>query len=269
MREKIRLGYAFLKRYFYALIVVPYLFTFGLRSGRNRNLINTIGHEFGYDSTPCELPEISLDDVTAPDASLLLLQLAPKDGNVSPLELIVLANIVRSRRAKQIFEFGTFDGRTTLNLAVNSEGGALIYTLDLPKSAIDDTKLSIQPGDRAFIDKDESGARFAKTPYAAKIQQLYGDSATFDFAPFRKCIDAAFVDASHSYEYVLQDSLTALQLIRPEGGVILWHDYGRWDGVTRALNQLRRTSSAFNGLVRIEGTTLAYLAVERSATASS
>ena len=37
-------------------------------------------------------------------------------------------------------------------------------------------------------------------------------------------------------------------------GVVLWHDYGVWDGVTRALEDLEQTKNL--GLRHIRGTSL-------------
>ena len=70
-----------------------------------------------------------------------------------------------------------------------------------------------------------------------------------------------FVDASHAYRYVINDSLVALQLLAPRGGTIVWHDYGRWDGVTRAINDLRSKHPDFRNVVKVKGTTLAVLTV--------
>jgi len=46
-----------------------------------------------------------------------------------------------------------------------------------------------------------------------------------------------FVDGSHAYDYARKDSETAMRLVRPKG-VVLWHDYGVWPGVTQALEEL-------------------------------
>jgi hypothetical protein len=93
-----------------------------------------------------------------------------------------------------------------------------------------------------------------------KICQLYGDSATFDFTPFFG-MDFIFIDGSHSYEYVLNDSRKAIQLLREGKGVILWHDYATewWEGVTKALNDLYLNDSEFKDLKWIAGTSLVYL----------
>ena len=40
------------------------------------------------------------------------------------------------------------------------------------------------------------------------------------------------------------------------GGIILWHDYGIWEGVTKALEEIE--SSENLGLKNIAGTSLAY-----------
>src|SRR5271166_5592306 len=264
MRTQISWIYAFVKRYLYAAGATLYLFTVGWLSGRNRMLVTIIAQHFGYAGVRRKLPEVPLEKVAPPEAAVHMLQVASKDGNVSPLELSVLASLVRRHRPRTVFEFGTFDGRTTVNLAANSDPETTVYTLDLPKSAIDRASLALAPGDLKYIDKEKAGSRYAETSYAAKIVQLYGDSATYDFTPYRKQIDMVFVDASHSYEYVLSDSANAMQLIRDDGGIIVWHDYGMWDGVTRALNELLLTKPGFERLEVIEGTTLACLFVNKA-----
>jgi hypothetical protein len=66
-------------------------------------------------------------------------------------------------------------------------------------------------------------------------------------------MDFIFVDASHTYEYVLSDSNAALQMLAP-GGVIFWHDYSDvWQGVKRALAQIARSRRIFS----INGTGMA------------
>jgi hypothetical protein len=94
-----------------------------------------------------------------------------------------------------------------------------------------------------------------------RITQLYGDSGTFAFEPYYDSVDLVFVDASHAYEYVVNDSLHALRMLRGGRGTIVWHDYSRWDGVTGALNDLRERHKSFAGLEWIEGTTLALLSL--------
>ncbi len=135
------------------------------------------------------------------------------DGNVS-YELAVINLVVSSLAPKALFEIGTFDGRTTLNMAANSPDDAVVYTLDLPGPELQNTTYTLEAIEKKFVEKPASGSRFGKRPEAAKIRQLYGDSAKFDFSACFDKIDLVFVDASHAYEYVLNDSRVALKLLR-------------------------------------------------------
>jgi len=180
------------------------------------------------------------------------------DGNVSVLELVTLVKLAQLRPARRLFEFGTFDGRTTLNLAGNLPE-AEVYTLDLPKQLLNSTQLPLPTEDVKYADKELSGDRYRGTAPAARIVQLYGDSAAFDFSPFYDTLDFVFVDAAHTYDYVLNDSRQALKLLRRGRGIIAWHDYQRSPGVTQALNELYQAQPEFKGLTHIQDTTLAVL----------
>ena len=246
----------FAKRYLAAAGGALYAFTLGVGDARSRRLIQEIATQFGHrDGEAPRLPSVAIDELTSPATAVALPEPVSQDGNVSLLELLVIARLVRERRPRSLLEIGTFDGRTTLALAMNAPDDAVVYTLDLPAGA--PTELSLERSERAFVDKPKSGARFQGTSAAAKIRQLYGDSATFDFSSYSA--ELVFVDGSHAYEYVLSDSERALSLLGDGPGVILWHDYGEWPGVTRALNRLATSDPRLRGLHCIEGTTLAVL----------
>src|ERR1700733_484438 len=210
------------------------------------------------------IPRVCYPDLVSGDIAILSRERSTNiDGNVSDFEIDVINRLVKYNDPKTIFEIGTFDGRTTLNMASHSGQDARVFTLDLPPSSIDETALTIDAGDRLFIDKPASGIRFVGTDVAHKIKQLFGDSATFDFSSFAGKIDFLFVDGSHSYEYVIKDSLTALNLIKPNG-IILWHDYvpegpTPWPGLTRALHQMYISDTRFNGMRHIAGTAIVLL----------
>jgi Methyltransferase domain len=157
---------------------------------------------------------------------------------------------------EEIVEIGTFDGRTTLNLAINADPRLSVFTLDLPPQAT--PKFALAPGERAFVDKPRSGRYFAApqpewVADARRITQAYGDSSTFDFSAHHGRAGLVFVDGSHAYDYVVADSETARRLAAPDG-IVLWHDYGVWEGVTRALEELEARSRL--GLRQIRGTSL-------------
>lgn len=176
-----------------------------------------------------------------------------KAGNVTERELAILAKLVRHFQPEALFEIGTFDGRTTLNLAAHAPGEARVYTLDLPRAELSRASMELLPAEKSFVDKEASGTRFQGTSFAGRIQQLYGDSATFDYSSYQGGIDFIFIDGSHAYDYVLKDTETARKLLRNGKGVIVWHDYGVWDPVTEALDEIAANCPIF----RIEETSLA------------
>ncbi|MDZ4288074.1 MAG: class I SAM-dependent methyltransferase [Prosthecobacter sp.] len=180
------------------------------------------------------------------------------NGNVRVSELAVLAALAADCEAgASIFEIGTFDGRTTLNLAMNSPASCEVYTLDLPPDV--ETKFEIAPGERHMIEKPVPGTRFEKhrassPAVIARIHSLLGDSAAFDYTPYHGSCGLVFIDGSHAYDYAVSDTANALKLLK-KGGVIVWHDYGVWEGVTRALEEMAK--GELRGLRHIRGTTLA------------
>lgn len=206
-----------------------------------------------------ELPVVSIADVAGTRPGRVL-PVQFTDGNVSEVEIEYLSRIAQFYLPDKVFEIGTFNGRTAMHLAENTPRSSRIFTLDLPKSAMANTLLRIKSGERKFIDKDRPGELFRDTPYAAKITQLLGDSAQFDYSELAGTIDLVFIDGSHSYEYVRNDTEVAFKLLRNGKGIILWHDYG-WKEVIQALNEYRRLDARFKDLVHIEGTSLAFLKV--------
>jgi len=160
-----------------------------------------------------------------------------RDRGFLPLhELLTLAAICSFVRPQRVFEIGTYRGSTSLVMAMHTGAAAEIFTLDLPPQHRA-TRYSIDNGDitgKTFV----VGERYRETPFASKIQQLYGDSARFDFEPYRGAIDLVFVDGNHMYENVKVDSDSAFKILRP-GGIIVWDDYSAESGpgVVRALHE--------------------------------
>ncbi|CAN5142706.1 hypothetical protein BH23GEM2_BH23GEM2_23440 [soil metagenome] len=227
-------------------------------SRKSRGRLVRLAREFGY--THGFAPEPTLppvfDSAVAPETTpIVVREAAERDGNVTLRELVVLNRIVASRKPKRLFEIGTFDFRTTVNLAANAPQGNVL-TLDLPPDH--PSALPIEEHDAKYVGRGPGLARTAAADERARITALHGDSASFDFAPYHGAMDFVFVDGAHSYEYVHHDSATALR-IAASGAVIVWHDYGAWPGVTEALNELHIHDARFSGLRWILGTTLAVL----------
>lgn len=259
---------SFLTRYIYAVFSCLYLFTVGFLFEKNRLFIDRICAQFGYvKKTPIPIvPTIELAEVVSEDIPIQVREPVAIDGNISLAEITVMSKLVKRYNPNRLFEIGTFDGRTTLNLAANASAEAEIYTLDLPKDKLSETDLPLEAGEEKYIDKETSGVRFLGAECQQKITQLYGDSATFDFSPFFNTVDFIFIDGSHSYQYVLNDSKRALELLHDGQGVILWHDYGKlwWPGLTTALNEMYSAGKEFKNIQHIQGTSLVYLVIDDS-----
>lgn len=254
----------FLPKYLRALAGSVFLFSVGWLIPRNRFLIYLIARHFGEPDAGLRrtLPTLKISELLPGSIQPALLELDVAGGNVSLLELTVLTESVRREAPSAVFEIGTFDGRTTLNLAANAPQSAVIHTLDLPSSAAGQTAFQLDRGEHAFVDKPLSGSRFQDHPLRERIKQHLGDSATFDFSPFHSRIDWMFIDGSHAYEYVLSDTKHALAVMSPQGGTIFWHDYQPdWPGVITALEEIQKSTPRLVNLRHIEGTSLAYCRV--------
>ena len=155
--------------------------------------------------------------------------------NTDSFELLSIASLLKDNAAATIFEIGTYDGRTTMAMALNLvKEESHIFTLNLPPET-SNVMLDTSIVDVQLASKVVSGERFINTPQQKYITQLWGDSATFDFSPYFNTIDFVFIDGAHSEDYVKSDTKTALQLIKKSGGVIMWHDAHLF-GVVKFLN---------------------------------
>lgn len=175
-------------------------------------------------------------------------------GGTSDTEAWILA--VLAKDSRRLFEFGTCTGKTAYLWARNQPADGSVTTLTLPPDQVGryqhgagDTQVS---ADYARQESQFTRFRYSGTPVEARIVQLYGDSKEFDESPYRGSFDVVFVDGSHAYSYVQNDTAKALGMVRP-GGLVLWHDYSpECAGVFRALNELAHRLP----LVHLEGTTL-------------
>lgn len=182
-----------------------------------------------------------------------------ENGNVRISELAILSALAEGcRNGSNLFEIGTFDGRTTLNLALNAPDTCRICTLDLPPDQA--TKYALASGERHMVEKAAPGFRYEKYRHLypaviSRIHQLLGDSAAFDYSAYADSCSLVFVDGSHAYEYALSDTRAAMQIVE-KGGIVVWHDYGIWEGATTALEELEPREHL--GLRNIRGTSLVF-----------
>lgn len=255
----------FAQRWAFTLARAAEALTVGVVSKPRRRLIDVVCAHYGYAPGRLRgrLPVVPVAGVVDEATPVQLRTPEAVDGNVTTLELLVLARLVAARRPRRLFEIGTFDGRTTLNLAANAGTGSHTWTLDLPPAAVDATALPLAPHDRAYVEKPVAGARFAGSDVADRITQLWGDSARVETPDLDGTMDFVFVDGAHSREYVLSDAAFARRLLGPRGGVVAFHDYGTWDGVTEAVDALAAGDPAWRGLRAVAGTSLAIADLSR------
>ncbi|MDP2922977.1 MAG: class I SAM-dependent methyltransferase [Candidatus Omnitrophota bacterium] len=239
-----------------------YSITLGLITKKGRQAISFILNHSGlrFLNMSCypNLPTISVNSVIG-DEQIVVLEPKSKDGNVSLDELVIINGIIKRVHPKYIFEIGTFNGRTTLNMAYNSPEDCKVFTLDLPNNNADKMLLKLTDYDKLLINQSDRGERVLKSDYQfkTKIIQLYGDSASYDFQCYYNSIDIVFVDGAHSYDYALKDSYTALKLLKNNTGVIIWHDYEEGVEVVKAIDAVIRKMPDLK-FFHIEGTSLAF-----------
>ncbi|MFC1705288.1 class I SAM-dependent methyltransferase [Planctomycetota bacterium] len=142
------------------------------------------------------------------------------------LERAVLTALVRLTRPQHIFEFGTYQGETTVLLAANSQ--AAVFTLDL------DAAIRTQ-GERLFDQFESKNLKerldnpplFVGTQYEQRITQIVCDSLDYDEGALGKMVDFTLIDGGHNIEVVRSDTQKALKMrSNSERACIVWHDYG-------------------------------------------
>lgn len=183
------------------------------------------------------IEEMELDDF----ATINFKCLKYVSGNISLTELFTIVMAVSLFKPKHIMEFGTFNGRTTLNMAINCN--ALITTVDLPRNKKHRTKFPLEDkGNLRGLDETGYVGNKAKLwqgqdpEIVGRIKQVWEDSAKLPFSKYKNEIDFLFIDASHTYENCKNDSYNGHKIIK-KGGFVFWHDYNGWPGVVEALNE--------------------------------
>jgi predicted O-methyltransferase YrrM len=144
----------------------------------------------------------------------------PQRKDLPLLETALLIAAMKSVRARRIFEFGTYLGATTLNLALNAPEDGEVYTFDLPRGIqIDQHPEDVPLTEEHFAVQSE----FIGSPVEHKIKVIAGNSLTEDLSRFYP-IDFIFIDGGHDLATVAADTRNAVRMLRP-GGCIAWHDY--------------------------------------------
>src|SRR5437016_4920323 len=128
-------------------------------------------------------------------------------GGVSLLETSLIIAAARVVGARKVFEFGTYLGSTTLNLALNTPEDAEILTIDLDEHYAKEVQQD--PADAPLTQihiAEKSSLAFMGSPVSQKIRTLTGNSTTFDFSAWRGSVDLAFIDGGHDLATVKSDT---------------------------------------------------------------
>jgi hypothetical protein len=174
--------------------------------------------------------EISLDDLPGVSDTVI-------KGWPVRLDPLVLAALATNLECRTFFEIGTFRGRTTWTV-VHNNPRIRAFSLDLPRpGAVKDAALELT--DLHLFESWRRGEAITGTPEAERITLLTGDSARFDYGPWRAQIDLVYIDGSHSYSYVQSDTEAALELLSPAGTVV-WDDW-YYPGVWKCLQEIGRS----------------------------
>jgi len=172
----------------------------------------------------------------------------PRDLGISTQELNILCKVVGHFQPKKVVEFGTAEGRTTVNIANQLPHDGEIITLDFPPV----------PG------QNEVGYFYWQQPAKSKIKQVFCGVDSWDSRPHLASTDIVFCDACDLMPGMAAEVFQAFSAIKP-GGVIFRHDYGSVVGVTLFWNWLATQLPIFN----IQGTTLLCLRLDLAAYAKA
>lgn len=180
-------------------------------------------YRIGFKELDRMMPEFSRQFVSVTTPARI------REGQLNWGELIVLASIAKYLEPDKIFEFGTGDGLTTLNLAANTPTRTKIYTIDFP----DNVKKAVVR-EPIFAGREHENIRW-------RITQIKADPANYSTETLRNACGFVFIDSVRDYGHCRSRSEKAFELVSNDG-LIIWHDYGDngEPGVTEYLNSIAR-----------------------------
>lgn len=134
----------------------------------------------------------------------------------NPGELDTLLQLFESVDARVIVEFGCHEGRNAAaalrNLpAVERYIGVDVAPGYVTTMAVQRNEVPAQPGRLAAHDP--------------RFELIVKPRGTFDLVTDDlPQADAVFIDADHSRKGVEHDTMLALAIVKPRGGIVIWHD---------------------------------------------
>ena len=176
-----------------------------LRDGSRTGPVATALYRKIFDRGRLKLPVINAEELAPESGAIVYPVFYPLlAGEDAPLpDMLFLLNLAKGRKAKRILEVGTYRARTTCALQLNCPDAEIVsYDIQMLDSLYR----------QSLRDKPKVQLRHAS--FSASANALRQEP------PF----DLIFVDGSHRFEDVVEDSRLALELLAP-GGIVVWHDY--------------------------------------------
>jgi predicted O-methyltransferase YrrM len=182
------------------------------------------------------LPEISLAQINH-KTPLRFSPLPYQDGQLPDDQAFILLSILMAAAPSAVLEIGTYFGHTALHMAENLPL-SIIHTVDLPLDFVSFAPTQWAKTDHHLITKREVGKCFQGHPASARIIQHFADTAHWDFHETGQPVPSFFfIDGSHSYDYVKNDSGKCYELCDSDG-IFVWHDVDENHGaVIRVLQE--------------------------------
>jgi len=118
-----------------------------------------------------------------------------------------------------IAEIGCNSGGTTSELAFHNLD-KLIHAIDY--TGIDDTMCLQQKKEKP---SDGDLCRFARDLPNVRVYNMKSKAFKYDAVSSNRPIGLVFIDGDHSFDGVKTDTDLAMSYLKPQGGVIAWHDY--------------------------------------------
>jgi len=210
-----------------------------MRDFAKRDPVVTAAYRKLFERRRLTLPTVAAETIAPEVGSVVLPTFHPLfAGEDAPLaDMLFLLTVAKGRRARRILEVGTYRARTTLALHNNCpEAHIVSYDIQVLDSHYRQALQGI------------ANVELRHASFAASADILRNEPA----------FDLVFVDGSHAFEHVIEDSKLAMEILALSG-VAIWHDYRHNDYFTtgmrvpEALDVLSR-SHAINA---VQGTTCA------------
>jgi len=175
------------------------------------------------------------------------------DGSLPWSDIVPLLAVLVDRAPEAVLEIGTFNGYTTRLLALNLPSST-IHSVDLPTSFSTESDVSpLKKDDFHLITGRSVGNEYRSDPSITNVVQHFGDTVTWNFQDAQGAT-FFFIDGSHTYEYIRNDTEKALAACSGHNATFIWHDCDEFH--PDVVRWLREMITAGHPVRRIAGTHL-------------